>query len=108
MKKHPATSSATRRSRGSALITGERVRGRSRQARRPDLDPQLEFAGAQRGRGEAEEVGVAAGTWSTLIDVAPSPGFSFHEYAHGSVDAVYAGDPAARIETGSFTGDDRP
>lgn len=33
---------------------------------------------------------------------APSPGFAFHEYAHGSVGAFYDGDPAAKVETGSF------
>ncbi|OWK38518.1 hypothetical protein [Fimbriiglobus ruber] len=36
---------------------------------------------------------------------APSPGFAFHEYAHGSVEAFHAGDPAAQIETGSFGGE---
>jgi hypothetical protein len=32
---------------------------------------------------------------------APSPGFVFHEYAHGCVSAFYDGDQAAQIETGS-------
>ncbi|MGL6072995.1 MAG: hypothetical protein ACRC8S_02415 [Fimbriiglobus sp.] len=32
---------------------------------------------------------------------APSPGFAFHECAHGSVGAFFDGDPAAQIETGS-------
>jgi hypothetical protein len=36
----------------------------------------------------------------------PSPGFAFHEYAHGCVGAYYDGDPAARVETGTI--DDEP
>lgn len=36
---------------------------------------------------------------------APSPGFAFHEYAHGSVGAYYDGDPAAVVETGSYSDD---
>ena len=37
---------------------------------------------------------------------APSPGFSFHEYAHGNAGLLYEGDPAAQVETGDFAGDD--
>src|SRR5690606_5977261 len=37
---------------------------------------------------------------------APSEMFAFHEYAFGCVDSFYEGDPAARVETGSFLGDD--
>ena len=31
---------------------------------------------------------------------APSPMFSFHEYAHGSASLLYEGDPVGEIETG--------
>jgi len=37
---------------------------------------------------------------------APPPLFAFHEYAGGSVDAFFEGDPAARVETGNFEGGD--
>ena len=36
---------------------------------------------------------------------APSPSFAYHEYALGSVDAFYEGNPAARVETGTFEGE---
>jgi hypothetical protein len=37
---------------------------------------------------------------------APSPGFAFHEYAHGSAGAFFDGDPAAKVETGSVGGEE--
>jgi len=38
---------------------------------------------------------------------APSEMFAFHEYAFGCVGSFYEGDPAARVETGSFSGEDQ-
>ena len=37
---------------------------------------------------------------------APSPGYAYHESAHGAVDAYFDGDPEAEIEAGGFFDDD--
>jgi hypothetical protein len=36
------------------------------------------------------------------IVYAPSPGFVFHEYAHGSIRAFYDADPTVQVETGNI------
>ena len=57
MKKHPATSNASRRSRGTDRITGELNSTRGEGARPSETE--LEFPGPQRGWSQLQEVGGA-------------------------------------------------